>query len=480
MRDEGKRTGRRSLLAAMGLIALGCTYGEFDTSKGPRTEGTGGSSGGGTDATGAVAAGGQATAGNGGVATGRGGATPSGGGASGTSLAGAAGHDVAGAGAGVGGGIGGLVSSGGAGGGTTGGSGGTNGGASGDTNGGTGGDTAGGTGGDAGGSTTSGAGAASGGTGGDTNGGAGGARCGLDTNRQSGSQGALVQIDGSAWGDSGVPDTVTMHLYVPGEPLSRPPILVACHPCSMAASAYVGSIPGIVQAADNYGFLIVFPETSRTCWDAGSSASLTHDGGGDTEAIARMVRYTLAQYNGDADRVYVMGGSVGAVMAQALLAVYPDIFKAGVAKSGAPAGCWADGYDPSSQWSGNCATGNTTMSGRQWAEVARGMYSTYDGPRPRVQLFHGNSDTIISPDNLDEAIKQWTILLNLSTTPTSNDIVGTYTRESWENDCGHVVLDSWLGQGGHSIAYEEDAILAFLGLDRVRCLDPEEETCSGG
>ena len=62
----------------------------------------------------------------------------------------------------------------------------------------------------------------------------------------------------------------------------------------------------------------------------------------------------------DRDRVYIMGGSSGAMMTQALLAVYPDIFKAGSARAGVPAGCWEDGYNSSNQWSSNCASGSTT------------------------------------------------------------------------------------------------------------------------
>jgi acetylxylan esterase len=47
------------------------------------------------------------------------------------------------------------------------------------------------------------------------------------------------------------------------------------------------------------------------------------------------------------------------MMIQAMLAVYPDIFKAGSVIAGVPAGCWADGYDSSNQWCSNCANGIT-------------------------------------------------------------------------------------------------------------------------
>jgi poly(3-hydroxybutyrate) depolymerase len=64
----------------------------------------------------------------------------------------------------------------------------------------------------------------------------------------------------------------------------------------------------------------------------------------DTQAIAQMVRYTIATYDADPTRVYVVGTSSGAMMTQALLGIYPDLFRAGAEFSGVPCGCWSVGY----------------------------------------------------------------------------------------------------------------------------------------
>lgn len=45
-----------------------------------------------------------------------------------------------------------------------------------------------------------------------------------------------------------------------------------------------------------------------------SRATLTHDGGGNSNAIANMVKYTLQQYNGDPTKVFVTGTSSGGMM----------------------------------------------------------------------------------------------------------------------------------------------------------------------
>jgi poly(hydroxyalkanoate) depolymerase family esterase len=283
----------------------------------------------------------------------------------------------------------------------------------------------------------------------------------------------------STWGASGVPSYVTMYIYVPDKLATKPPVVVAHHSCGTPVDGYKNSITKIIAAADKNGFIIILPEaTGQNCWDVGTAKSLTHDGGGDTQAIAQMVKYTLTKYSGDASRVYAMGGSSGAMMTQALMAVYPDIFKAGSARAGVAAGCWADGYASSNQWSNNCAGGNTSKSAQVWGDQVRAMYPGYTGPRRRIQLFHGTADTTINYKNLAESIKQWTNVLGLSSMPTTTDTfmtpVSTYTRQYWENECGYNVFETWAGQGGsHSMAYEEEAILAFFGLDTVGGADPE-------
>ena len=228
---------------------------------------------------------------------------------------------------------------------------------------------------------------------------------------------------------------------------------------------------------------MIFPDNSqRNCWDVGTDKALTHDGGGDTQAIAQMVQYVLAEYNGDPERVYVLGGSSGAMMTQALLAVYPDIFRAGAARAGVPAGCWADGYSDSNQWGGTCAGGNSNRTAEEWGDLARGMYPGYDGRRPRLQIFHGANDPTISYNNFGESIEQWTNVLGLTTEPTSTDDITTsitnYNRQIWEDDCGYTVFEAWSAPNeDHGFDYEEEAILAFFGLDEFRCVDPQIEVC---
>jgi poly(hydroxyalkanoate) depolymerase family esterase len=300
----------------------------------------------------------------------------------------------------------------------------------------------------------------------------------------------------SNWGASGVPSYISMYIYVPDKPATNPPILVVAHFCGGSASAVFGQAQagGIVAAADKYGFIMVFPQTtnnasSAKCWDVGSKASLTHDGGGDTQAVAQMVKYTVTTYKADPDRVYATGDSSGGMMTQALMAVYPDVFKGGASFAGVPAGCWSAGWSAASNWGGTCAGGNDIQTAQQWGDLARGMYPGYTGHRPRVQLFHGDADPTISYKNFGEAIKEWTNVLGLSTTPTTTTTgltLGSHqaTRQQWKNSCGYVVLDALTSLGGDhgpsDALFTSTYVVPFLGLDKTGAVDPEIAACSTG
>ena len=303
---------------------------------------------------------------------------------------------------------------------------------------------------------------------------------------------SLQQV--TSWGASGVPSYIAMYIYVPDTVATNPPILVVSHYCGGDAAGVFGEAQsgGIVTASNTYGFIMIFPQnhlpgSTRNCWDVGSAASLTHDGGGDTQAIAQMVKYTITKYSANANRVYATGTSSGAMMTEALLAVYPDVFKAGAEFSGVPAGCWADGYSASNQWSGNCAGGNTTNTAQGWGDKVRAMYPGYSGYRPRVQLWHGMADSTISYNNQTEAIKEWTNVLGLSTSPTSTTSVTIsghqWTRQSWQNTCGYTVLDAWgetNGPHGTDSNLNATYTIPFLGLDKTGATDPEVAQCAGG
>jgi acetylxylan esterase len=102
-----------------------------------------------------------------------------------------------------------------------------------------------------------------------------------------------------------------------------------------------------------------------------------------------------------------------------MAATYPDVFAAGIAYSGVPAGCFSSAANRPAEWNSTCAQGRSVYTQQQWANVVKSAYPGYDGPRPKMQIYHGSVDEILNVQNHYETIKQWTGIFGYSTTATS-------------------------------------------------------------
>jgi acetylxylan esterase len=290
---------------------------------------------------------------------------------------------------------------------------------------------------------------------------------------------------------TGLPTYVNMYAYVPTTVASKPPIVVYCHHCQGDAASSHSAMASLEKLADSNGFIIIYPEaTGENCWDAGSVRSLKHGGGGDTGAVVQMVKYAISKYSGDAGRVYVAGDSSGGIMTEALLGVYPDVFMAGVSIMGVPCGCWGDGYNdvtgkPSNgtgQWSGTCAGGTVVKTAAQWGDLVRSYFPGYTGHRPRLQHWHGATDTTLNFKNVAEDIKEWTNLLALTETPTGteqNTPKSGTTHQFWKNSCYTVYETFVLANTGHMVSLDGPTLAAYFGIDKAGSQDPETAACPG-
>ncbi|HET6599042.1 MAG TPA: PHB depolymerase family esterase [Burkholderiaceae bacterium] len=292
------------------------------------------------------------------------------------------------------------------------------------------------------------------------------------------------------WATSAVPADVEMFVYVPDQVAEKPPLLLLIHYCGGTAQAVFGQAQGggIVQVADQRGFIMVMPSSGR-CWDVASDKTRKRGAGGDSDAIMQMVNYALQTYDANPARVYATGDSSGGMMTELLLAMYPEVFKAGAAFAGMPAGCRGPNESGSSGgYSGACAGGTVMHSASEWGDIARGLAPGYTGPRPRVQLFHGDDDDVIMFTNHTEALKEWSNVLGLPELPSQSESgvsLGDHqaTRQTWQAGCGEVMLDGFTsleGDHGPSDAlFEAKYVVPFLGLDQPGEVDPVVAKCSG-
>jgi acetylxylan esterase len=276
---------------------------------------------------------------------------------------------------------------------------------------------------------------------------------------------SLVQV--TNFGNN--PSNLQMHIYVPNRVVTpRAPILVAVHYCTGSGPVFFSGTE-FARLADQFGFIVVYPTATRSskCFDVYTAQALRRNGGSDPVGIKSMVDWTVANRNGDPNRVYVTGASSGAMMTNVLLGDYPDVFKAGAAFMGVPATCFAT--TPPNEWNSDCANGTISKTAQQWGDAARAMFPGYTGPRPRMQLWHGTADTTLRFPNFGEEIKQWTNVLRVSQTPAFTDSPQpgwTRTRYGGAGIMAPVEAISLQGVG-HSLPMSGMAAMAiaFFGLN---------------
>ncbi|KAG8878863.1 hypothetical protein FRB97_002150 [Tulasnella sp. 331] len=256
------------------------------------------------------------------------------------------------------------------------------------------------------------------------------------------------------------PTRVGMYTYTPSKLANPPPLVVAIHGCGGSAKGYFTKTR-YATLADTYGFIVVYPNAPAAggCFDVHTNATLTHNGGGDSQGIASMITYSIATYNVSANNVYVTGTDSGAMMANVLAGSYPELFQAASAYSGVAFGCFAG----PAAWNTSCADGDVEMSGADWAALVYGAYPGYTGSRPKMAVWQGDYDETIYSNNWDQEIIQWVTVLNYSlscATSTLNYPLVNYTMWTYGVDFIAISADGV----GHPVPVDETFDLAWFGI----------------
>jgi acetylxylan esterase len=103
-------------------------------------------------------------------------------------------------------------------------------------------------------------------------------------------------------------------VYVPANVTPNPALVVVIHSCGSTAQDYfVNSLIPWKSGSDGKGYITIWPSSPNSggCWDVSSKSSLTRNGGGDSTAIANMIKYAITKYSANASKVFVTGGSSG-------------------------------------------------------------------------------------------------------------------------------------------------------------------------
>jgi acetylxylan esterase len=236
------------------------------------------------------------------------------------------------------------------------------------------------------------------------------------------------------------------------------------HQCGGSAPFWFGYTK-LPSYADSNGFILIYPGTPRDdkCWDINNSSSLTHGKGGDALGIVNMVQYTLTTYNADPSKVYAMGASSGAMMTNVLAGSYPDVFEAGAAFSGVAFACAFGDASPTPLSKNQTCVQGLEHTPEQWAAFVYNAYPGYSGRRTRMMIVHGLADETVRPQAGQEALKQWSTVLNV---PLTRNISGVpskvYTQQIYGDG---TQLQGFFGRGvKHWAPVNEPLILNWFGI----------------
>ncbi|WP_327256467.1 extracellular catalytic domain type 1 short-chain-length polyhydroxyalkanoate depolymerase [Streptomyces sp. NBC_01244] len=237
------------------------------------------------------------------------------------------------------------------------------------------------------------------------------------------------------------PGALNMYVYRPAGLPAAPAVVVALHGCTQSAQIYADN-SGLTKFADQYGFLLVFAETTSAnngnqCFNFFEPGD-NRRGQGEAASIRQMVAYAASTYHTDSGRVHVTGLSAGGAMTSVMLSTYPEVFRAGAVIAGIPYACANSVVTAYS-----CMSPGVDRTPSAWAQSVRDANPGYSGPWPRVAIWHGDSDTKVVPKNADELRDQWTAVHGLDQSADRTSTIGpdNTRREQYLAGDGSVAVE---------------------------------------
>ena len=246
------------------------------------------------------------------------------------------------------------------------------------------------------------------------------------------------------------PGGLRMWKYVPAGMPQNAPMVLALHACTQQAADYVKA--GWNTLADKYKFYVVYPEQTSTnnaltCfnWAGSNTNPITGDNDpanltramGENQSMKQMVDKMKTDYSVDGKRVFISGLSGGAAQTALMLATWPDVFAGGASFAGIPYYCTTNKNQVAT-----CLNPGMTHTPAEWGDLVRKDFPSYTGPWPRIAIWQGTKDSVVSPNNQTELMKQWTNVQGIAQTPTSSDSPATgVTRDVYANSTGVPVVE---------------------------------------
>lgn len=222
------------------------------------------------------------------------------------------------------------------------------------------------------------------------------------------------------------PGNLQFYKYVPDNLRPNAPLVLVLHGCLQTA-ATIDAETGWTKYADKWGFAVAFPQQNLAnnyagCFNWFFTFNQMRDAY-ELGSIKSMVDYMVDTHGLNDRRVYAAGLSAGGATVSNLLAAYPDVFRAGAIVAGVPHGCATDVNTGVA-----CMFGMIDQTPQALGDKVRATAGDYDGPWPRVSVWHGDMDEFVNVMNANEIVEQWTNVHGIDQTADIEYSFGGYNR----------------------------------------------------
>ena len=250
----------------------------------------------------------------------------------------------------------------------------------------------------------------------------------------------------------GNPGDLKMYVYTPDTPAANPPAVFLFHACTQTARNYHDN-SGWRELADQHGFYLVYPEQQPRAnparcfnWagEYGDPTNLTR-GEGENESVKNMVQTSVANYGLDAARIYMSGHSGGGAQIALMLATWPELWAGAGIIAGIPYNCTTTFTEVSA-----CLNPGLDKTPQQWGDRVRAGHPGFSGTYPKVSIWHGTSDGVVSIRNQGELLEQWTNAHGIDMTADGDTMVDGARRREYKDGGGVTRVETFEINGmGH-------------------------------
>jgi poly(hydroxyalkanoate) depolymerase family esterase len=252
-----------------------------------------------------------------------------------------------------------------------------------------------------------------------------------------------VSAPASGYGEvAGLTNTagLRMYVYIPSTLPANPRVVVLLHGCTQSATD--ARAWGFEPLADAKGLILIYPEQSPQNQSLRCFRWWEDGGRGEADGIRAMTEVARTRWGARAE-MSVFGLSAGGAMAASLLGFHADRFRAGAVFAGVPFGCAQGAVDVQA-----CTSGRDQTPG-VWGARLRGALGA--NTPPRLQIWHGTADAVVSPDNARELSEQWRDAWGLGGAAPETNQVGDLTRETY-GGAGRSVERITIAGLGHGVS----------------------------